>query len=54
MALLSRPGAMPPWKHDDAEFGEDVRVCDVEVVLQGRDGDVATKLGLLVGEVYRH
>lgn len=35
---------MPPWEKDYAEFGEDVGVCDVEVVLQRGHGNVATEL----------
>lgn len=37
MALLAGPGAMPPRDEDDAQFGEDVRVRDIEVVSEGGD-----------------
>lgn len=32
MALLAGPWAVPPGEQNDAEFGENVGVCDVEVV----------------------
>lgn len=44
MALLAGPGAMPPWEEDDAQFGEDVRVCDIEVVPEGGDRNEASNL----------
>ena len=35
---------MPPGKEDEEEFAQDVGGCDVEVVFQGADGDVAVDL----------
>jgi hypothetical protein len=46
VALLARPGLVPPGEEDDAELGEDVGVGDVEVVLEGADGDVFADLEL--------
>ena len=43
--LLPGPRAVPPGEEDDEEFGEDVGVGDVEVVLQLGDVDVAVELG---------
>lgn len=44
MALLAGPRAVPPRHEDDAQFGEDIRVCHVEVVLEGGNGYEAAKL----------
>lgn len=44
MALLARPGLVPPGEEDDAQLGEDVGVGDVEVVFEGADGDVFADL----------
>jgi hypothetical protein len=44
VALLARPGLVPPGEEDDAELGEDVGVGDVEVVFEGADGDVFADL----------
>ena len=37
---------MPPGEENNAEFGENVDVGDIEVVFQGRNRDQATELGL--------
>lgn len=53
VTLLARPWLVPPGEEDDAQFGEDVRVGDVEVVLEGADGDVLADLGgrVSIGEL---
>ena len=35
---------MPPREEDEEEFAKDVGGCDVEVMFQGADGDVAVDL----------
>jgi hypothetical protein len=44
VALLARPGLVPPREEDDAQLGEDVGVGDVEVVFESADGDVFADL----------
>jgi len=38
---------MPPWKENQEQLIDDVRVGDVEVVLQCADVDVAVELWVL-------
>jgi hypothetical protein len=42
--LLARPRLVPPGEDDEEELVDDVRVGDVEVVLERRDVDVSAKL----------
>lgn len=42
--LLSRPRLVPPGEEHEEEFIDDVRVGDVEVVLQSRNVNIATDL----------
>lgn len=41
---LSAPGAMPPWEQDDEELVDNIGVRNVEVMLEGRDIDIAIEL----------
>lgn len=52
--LLARPRAVPPGEEHNVQLVDDVRVGDVEVVLQRGYADVAAKLcGLLAGSALR-
>lgn len=42
--LLARPRLVPPGEDDEEELVDDVRVGDVEVVLERRDVDISAKL----------
>ena len=43
-ALLAGPGFMAPGEKDEEKLAEDVGGCNVEVVFQSADGDVAVYL----------
>jgi hypothetical protein len=49
---------MPPWEENDAQFGDDVGVGNVEVVFECRDGNETTELNyvskLVCSSIFKH
>lgn len=50
--LLARPGTMAPGEENYKELVDDIFVRDIEVVLHGRDIDIAVELGRYQQEWY--